>query len=123
MSENEPSDLRVQPRNVATLGFGGMSESESRHLRVEPTGDIIGFNGDGEVAPDAVATLSREGIFDKLNDMEEERSSSNRMDAKYPADCYSFLSLHGPFENPKFFAFGVMVWMFQVWFVHATILR
>lgn len=52
------------------------------------------------------------GFVDEVSD--EEDVYSKRANAKYPADCYSFLALHGPFEAPVFFFFGVMVWLFQV---------
>ena len=37
--------------------------------------------------------------------------------ATYPPDCYSFLAIHGPFKNPFFFAFGMMVFSFQLAFL------
>eukprot|EP00531_Pseudo-nitzschia_arenysensis_P000586 CAMPEP_0116127834 /NCGR_PEP_ID=MMETSP0329-20121206/7043_1 /TAXON_ID=697910 /ORGANISM="Pseudo-nitzschia arenysensis, Strain B593" /LENGTH=1048 /DNA_ID=CAMNT_0003621943 /DNA_START=256 /DNA_END=3405 /DNA_ORIENTATION=+ len=41
----------------------------------------------------------------------------------YPADCYSFMALHGPFEAPRFFFFGFLVWVFQVTFLILLVLR
>ena len=92
-----------------------MNDNESRIFRIEPTGSIVGVNSSKAVGSEDVVPISREGDLEKVNDLEE--FPSKRMEAKYPADCYSFLSLHTPFEQPKFFAFGIMVWMFQVRFV------
>ncbi len=60
-----------------------------------------------------------DGTINKDNSRKAEQSpwdhqSPERKNAKYPPDCYSFLSLHGPLENPTFFSFGVVVWAFQV---------
>ena len=41
---------------------------------------------------------------DNVNKIEKE---------KYPSDCYSFLSIHGPFTSPGFFCFGMMPFVFQ----------
>jgi len=35
----------------------------------------------------------------------------------YPADCYSFLAIHSPLQNPFFFCFGFTVFVFQVLFL------
>ncbi|VEU35645.1 unnamed protein product [Pseudo-nitzschia multistriata] len=35
----------------------------------------------------------------------------------YPADCYSVMAIHSPFEKPFFFFFGFMVFCFQVLFL------
>jgi len=40
----------------------------------------------------------------------------------FPSDCYSFLSLHGPFDNPLFFSFGMMVYIFQMMFLLLMVL-
>lgn len=76
------------------------------------------MNGEGKLADE------RESIVDlnELNDVEKE-CFSERMSAKYPADCYSFLSLHSPFESPMFFAFGLTVWLFQMSFLFLMVLR
>ncbi|VEU43096.1 unnamed protein product [Pseudo-nitzschia multistriata] len=36
---------------------------------------------------------------------------------KFPDDCYSFLSLHGPCSNPLFFGYGMSVFAFQASFL------
>ena len=83
-----------------------MKGAASNKFRVESSGDIIGVHGEDEVGD------TKESFAD-MNDLEKDLSSE-RIDAKYPADCYSFISLHSPFERPTFFAFGVLVWLFQV---------
>eukprot|EP00536_Pseudo-nitzschia_multiseries_P016843 jgi/Psemu1/222833/e_gw1.1262.7.1 len=40
----------------------------------------------------------------------------------YPQDTYSFLSLHGPFDQPIFFGFGIMVSCFQLSLVFMMLL-
>ena len=70
---------------------------------------------------DAPFAVAKEGNFDDeigmevvVGDDEDEKASSSETNGTYPADCYSFLALHGPIKNPTFFAFGFTVWMFQV---------
>jgi hypothetical protein len=41
----------------------------------------------------------------------------------YPADSYSFISLHSPLKKPYFFFFGVMVFVFQILFLMYMILN
>ena len=58
--------------------------------------------------------LDPDGRINKGRSTKEEcnpwgQQSSERKKSKYPADCYSFISLHGPLEQPKFFFFGVLV--------------
>lgn len=70
---------------------------------------------------DCVTALDPDGRINKGSSTKEEcnpwrQQSSERKNSKYPADCYSFMSLHGPLEQPKFFFFGVLVWAFQVRF-------
>jgi len=50
---------------------------------------------------------------------------SNKKSGKgecFPNDCYSFLSLHGPCDNPLFFSFGMMVYIFQMMFLLLMVL-
>ena len=83
-----------------------MSETDSRMLRVDSTGEIIDVKD---------AEKPTKGSFGDLNGQQEDIGRfSERIDATYPADCYSFLTLHGPFEKPLFFGFGILVWLFQV---------
>eukprot|EP00535_Pseudo-nitzschia_heimii_P002686 CAMPEP_0197181708 /NCGR_PEP_ID=MMETSP1423-20130617/5909_1 /TAXON_ID=476441 /ORGANISM="Pseudo-nitzschia heimii, Strain UNC1101" /LENGTH=1031 /DNA_ID=CAMNT_0042632005 /DNA_START=209 /DNA_END=3304 /DNA_ORIENTATION=- len=41
----------------------------------------------------------------------------------YPADVYSFITLHSPFDKNGFFYFGLFVWAFQIVFLMLIILR
>jgi hypothetical protein len=41
----------------------------------------------------------------------------------YPADCYSFMSIHGPFDKNGYFYFGFAVWAFQVSFLFILVLH
>jgi len=51
------------------------------------------------------------------------KSSKKRGELEiFPSDCYSFLSLHGPFDNPLFFSFGMMVFIFQMMFLLLMVL-
>ena len=73
-----------------------------------------GITGTDDDVPVAVA---KEGSFDNESDQkgeEEDEQSSETGGQTYPADCYSFLTLHGPIKSPKFFFFGLTVWLFQV---------
>mmetsp|Transcript_13568 Transcript_13568/g.38164 ORF Transcript_13568/g.38164 Transcript_13568/m.38164 type:complete len:1360 (-) Transcript_13568:377-4456(-) len=47
-------------------------------------------------------------------------SASDRK--RYPFDCYSFLSLHGPMDNIYFFGFGMVVFFFQMSFLVLIVL-
>ncbi|OEU11409.1 hypothetical protein FRACYDRAFT_245926 [Fragilariopsis cylindrus CCMP1102] len=40
----------------------------------------------------------------------------------YPSDTYSILALHGPIENPAYFSFGLMVYLFQISFLLLMVL-
>jgi hypothetical protein len=40
----------------------------------------------------------------------------------YPPDTYSILALHGPIENPAYFSFGLMVYLFQMTFLLLMVL-
>jgi hypothetical protein len=40
----------------------------------------------------------------------------------YPPDTYSILALHGPIENPAYFSFGLMVYLFQMTFLILMVL-
>ena len=76
-------------------------------------GDEDGTEGDGTGAIPKFIDDAKNGADDEVNDLKDERIIK-RHEAKYPADCYSFLAIHGPFEKPLLFSFGLMVWAFQV---------
>ena len=104
-----------------------MNESDNIDQSESVMQEDYGLNGaddsssgtdDDDDAPFAVA---KEGNFDDeigmevvVGDDEDEKASSSETNGTYPADCYSFLALHGPIKSPTFFAFGFTVWMFQV---------
>ena len=41
----------------------------------------------------------------------------------YPGDCYSFMAIHSPIQNPFFFLFGFVVFVFQIMFLIYMILN
>lgn len=56
-----------------------------------------------------------DGFDDELNGDAETGSEGKDSDIEggtYPADCYSFMSIHEP--TSPYFYFGFLVWMFQV---------
>ncbi|VEU44411.1 unnamed protein product [Pseudo-nitzschia multistriata] len=59
----------------------------------------------------AVVDLEAQGEF-----LEFEREEEAECE-KFPDDCYSFLSLHGPCSNPVFFGYGMSVFVFQASFL------
>ena len=48
--------------------------------------------------------------------------SSTVSEMLYPADTYSFLCLYGPIKNPRFFSYGLMVYLFQMTFLVLMVL-
>ena len=74
--------------------------------------------GDHDVDAAIVIAVTSEANFDDeaQSDMkgDDELQEQSEMSGTYPADCYSFLAIHGPTENPTFFSFGILVWLFQV---------
>jgi len=76
---------------------------------------------------------SRQSIFKKkgpMSALELANTTSHRFVAQsergevetYPADCYSFMSIHSPFEKPMFFLFGFVVFCFQILFLMYMVL-
>jgi hypothetical protein len=67
--------------------------------------------------------------YDAISSQNTESGSENRSSSRsksngtWPADCYSFIALHGPTEDPVFFGFGFMVWAFQIAFLILLVLR
>mmetsp|Transcript_63806 Transcript_63806/g.71312 ORF Transcript_63806/g.71312 Transcript_63806/m.71312 type:complete len:1086 (-) Transcript_63806:338-3595(-) len=59
-------------------------------------------------------------------DVEDGKADSESDDddvQTYPADCYSFVALHSPFDGLGFWSFGVFVWTFQIGFLILFVLR
>ena len=97
-----------------------MNESDNIDRSESVVEEDYGLNGaDGSTGTDdydAPVDVAKEGNFDDDSDKkgEEEHEQSSEKRGTYPADCYSFLALHGPIKSPTFFSFGLTVWMFQV---------
>jgi len=51
------------------------------------------------------------------------RPSSIKSTGKYPADCYTFLAVHTPFDKTLYWYFGFFVWFFQMAFLILFVLR
>ena len=60
---------------------------------------------------DSDASLKAED-FETIDGGETELESSTV--GTYPADCYTFMAINGPFEKNGFFWFGFIVWAIQV---------
>jgi hypothetical protein len=64
----------------------------------------------GDSSDDFVSVKGRDDTH-----FEDERTSvSGGARGTYPADCYSFMAVHGPFDGTHYFYFGFLVWVFQV---------
>ena len=106
----------------ANASDGSFSEPFDASEVVEPPVDLVEHLVEDESscladnsADNNSAIVDESGIAGDFDSENLQKSYSvRRENAKYPADCYSFLSIHGPFEQPKFFAFGVIIWLFQV---------
>ena len=73
-------------------------------------------NGVDEVISEAML-VDGNGIEDvvEIEDFSDEmycKSDGERQ--TYPADCYSFIALHSPFDRGGYFYFGFSVWACQV---------
>ena len=92
-----------------------MKESDNIDPSVEEGHGLNGASGDTDDEAAAAVAVAREPSSDGASDMkgreEEDQSETN---GTYPADCYSFLAIHGPIKSPVFFTFGFTVWLFQV---------
>ena len=49
-------------------------------------------------------------------------SSKDNLEQFYPSDCYSFLSIYGPTENPEYFFYGLVICLFQLAFLTLFVL-
>lgn len=68
--------------------------------------------GNGEKAVVGDAPIEHSDFEGNASDGFENETQACK--GTYPADCYSFMAVHGPFERPLFFFFGFLVWAFQV---------
>ena len=94
-----------QKHNVAVDGAGADAAVvwfENDHLKSEVDKGAVCHNDDGV----------EKDYFDREANQETESEKTNF--GNYPADCYTFMSLHGPFDKTLYFYFGFLVWAFQV---------
>ncbi len=93
-----------------------MSETNSEivdPLEIEQPDELLVDENGSTVDPDG---KFNKGTSTKAEQFPLGQQSLETINSNYPSDCYSFLALHGPLEQPKFFFFGVLVWAFQVRF-------
>ena len=71
--------------------------------------------GSGDKAVGDVVSVSGEDFDDEAK-CATVTEGDTHMILKYPADSYSFMAVHSPFDKggSLYFAFGFMVWLFQV---------
>ena len=78
----------------------------------KPNADVGVSLGNGEnPPPDSSPTQDRDFEGSKGETFEGETQACA---GTYPAVCYSFMAIHGPFEPNGYFFFGFLVWAFQV---------
>ena len=91
-----------------------------------------GMNGKDRLSPTQMMILDGDYVdpdgevhgIDK-NEQQEEQNNNNKNNngggrdhvETYPADCYSFMAIHSPLKDPGFFAFGFLVFTFQIMFL------
>lgn len=73
----------------------------------DPSSVFVGEVVDADGFDDEVKSKSGKETSDGTSDGEEDYGN-------WPADCYTFISLHHPFDGTYFFWFGFAVWVFQV---------
>ena len=103
-------------------------------VRNPSKGEVVVAGDDSSSAPETAAVSHTGGDADSFSSSmengdrttfkdeggkdEERKDGSSRTEEQsvetYPADCYSFLALHGPLENPQLFSFGFLVWASQI---------
>lgn len=77
----------------------------------------------GSGSLDRGSSGGNDSAFPGENGASEGSQTSERKNGVYPADCYSFIAIHGPIESPLFFGFGFTVWAFQIAFLILLVLR
>ena len=73
-----------------------------------------GLNGSISSSSDGTSTGDHDVDAGIMKGDDELQDQSETKNGTYPADCYSFLAIHGPIKSPAFFTFGLTVWLFQV---------
>lgn len=86
------------------------------------------MNDENNIESGSVANspASDDAVLNRGEDLGEDLKGDAEGDEEvetYPGDCYSFMSLHGPFDKGGFFYFGFFVWVFQVVFLMLFVLR
>ena len=81
--------------------------------------EVAGANSSDDASDDdnfdgATVGVAKEGNFEDERTDENTDEQQSEAHKTWPADCYSFVALNEPLENPIIFSFGVMVWVFQV---------
>jgi hypothetical protein len=133
--------MTVQPKSKerpSDLGPGVAYENgTSKEKTLEGLGPILRDNSDeeeiafskddggtsGEHSKRSRRSGAKRGTFMSLKSKYGSHVDLEYIESgKYPADCYSLLSLHGPIDNPKFFLFGFMVFSFQMSFLMLMVL-
>ena len=84
----------------------------SNEMETEHIADVGVDLGNGEKAA-AGASVDQDRDFEGSAE-EKFDNESKPCTGTYPADCYTFMALHGPFDGNRFFYFGFFVWVFQV---------
>ena len=82
-------------------------------------GGSLGSSKNGTISPHTITNVPNTFAGSSIQGIV---SSGRGITEKYPKDCYSFLSLYGPFRGTEFFFFGLMVYMFQMGFLLLMIL-
>jgi len=117
--EDDAKDSLMLENHAHSLDLlmGNIEETKMAGVNIALLEDT--YDDDKEQEDDAKALLLLESgsrLF--------KRKSSKRLGGleMFPSDCYSFLSLYGPFDNPLFFSFGMMVFIFQILFLLLMVL-
>jgi len=94
--------------------FGGEKVEDIEFWTTSSDYDNFDVTVEGEVA--------NEEDFKRVVESSDTTQQSEE-NGNWPPDCYTFLALHGPLENPVFFLFGFTVWAFQMVFLILLVLR
>lgn len=104
-------DLGSGDAAAAAVDAGGVWFEGNDDLKDAAKGESSVDDADADAADARAISLKGENLYDQPKG---ETESERTMAGTYPADCYTFMALHGPFEKNLFFYFGFLVWLFQV---------
>lgn len=120
--EVEQASIKKKPQRPRSVGFDGRlrygCENECDEHELERHSSSSSSIG-GEITPKWNNRDSKSSCDTDTRSSEVRNASTGT----YPADCYSFLALHGPMDDPGLFSFGLTVWMFQISFLILIMLR